>query len=83
MEFKKLEKTISEVGFKQAMQQKWLAMDKATNSVVENGGDYRIRVETYLRMIKEGKKEEVPAKELDATDKEEKVGKGGDVEGIR
>ena len=32
-------------------------------------------------MIKEGKKEEVPAKELDVD--KEKVGKGGGVEGMR
>jgi len=65
-EFKKLEKTISEVGFKQAMQQKWLAMDKATNSVVAKVEEITDTCRTYLRMIKEGKKEEVPAKELDA-----------------
>lgn len=74
-EFKKLEKTISEVGFKQAMQQKWLAMDKATNSVVAKVEEITDTCRTYLRMIKEGKKEEVPAKELDALIKKRKLAK--------
>jgi len=74
-EFKKLEKAISEVGFKQAMQQKWLAMDKATNSVVLKVEEITDACQKYLTLIKEGKKEEVPAKELDVLIKKRKLAK--------
>ncbi len=74
-EFKKLEKTISEVGFKQAMQQKWLAMDKATNSVVAKVDEITDACQKYLKLIKEGKKEDVPKKELDVLIKKRKLAK--------
>ena len=74
-EFKKLEKTISEVGFKQAMQQKWLAMDKATNSVVAKVDEITDTCQKYLKLIKEGKKEDVPKKELDVLIKKRKLAK--------
>ena len=74
-EFKKLEKTISEVGFKQAMQQKWLAMDKATNSVVAKVDEITDACQKYLKLIKEGKKEDVPKKELEVLIKKRKLAK--------
>jgi len=73
-EFKALEKEISEVGFKQAMQQKWLQMDKETNCVVTKMTD---RVEDltkkYLEMIDCGNSDLVPPKELDNLVKKRKL----------
>ena len=38
-DFKKLDKTISDIGFKQAMQQKWLAMEKGETPMVVRKAD--------------------------------------------
>ena len=68
---KKLEKTISEVGFKQAMQQKWLAMDKAAQFSRQRSGRDNGCVPKIFKTDQRRKKEDVPKKELDVLIKKE------------
>ena len=73
-DFKKLDKTISDIGFKQAMQQKWLAMEKGeTPMVVRKADSVEDVAKGFLAAINAGDVASVPPKELDALVKKRKL----------
>ena len=74
-EFKsKVDKAISEVGFKQAMQSKWLGMVKGAEPRVERKVDTIEDVaKGYLAAVAEGRASEIPQKELDTLVKKRKL----------
>jgi len=73
-DFKKLDKTISDIGFKQAMQQKWLAMEKGeTPMVVRKADSVEDIAKGFLAAINAGDVASVPPKELDALVKKRKL----------
>ena len=73
-DFKKLDKTISDIGFKQAMQQKWLAMEKGeVPMVVRKAEAVEDTARKYLAAINAGDVASVPPKELDALVKKRKL----------
>ena len=73
-DFKKLDKTISDIGFKQAMQQKWLAMEKGEVPMVVRKADaVEDTARKYLEAINAGDVASVPPKELDALVKKRKL----------
>ena len=72
-DFKKLDKTISDIGFKQAMQQKWLAMEKGeTPMVVRKADSVEDIAKGFLAAVNAGDVASVPPKELDALVKKRK-----------
>ena len=73
-DFKKLDKTISDIGFKQAMQQKWLAMEKGeTPMVVRKADSVEDIAKGFLAAVNAGDVASVPPKELDALVKKRKL----------
>ena len=83
-EFKgKVDKSISEVGFKQAMQSKWLGMVKGAEPRVERKVDAIEDVARgYLAAVAEGRASEIPQKE-GQPNQEEKAGEARGVEDVR
>jgi phenylalanyl-tRNA synthetase alpha chain len=71
----KVSKAVSEVGFKQAMQSKWLGMVKGAEPRVERKVDAVAEdtCQVQLALVKSGRASEIPAKDLDVLVKKRKL----------